>query len=95
MLTDVDTGKVSVEPPVTGDGSFEKGFAMKYRRIICLIAACLPILGSGPASAVPVTYLQEFDNVSGTLQGIGFSNQDLVFSAAGDTNNITFNPNIK
>jgi hypothetical protein len=62
---------------------------MKYRRIICLIAACLPVLGSGPALAVPVTYLEEFDNVSGTLNGIGFSNQDLIFSAAGDTNNIT------
>jgi hypothetical protein len=62
---------------------------MKYR-IICLIAACLPVLGWGPALAVPVTYIEEFPNVSGTLQGIGFSDQTLILSAAGDTNNIVF-----
>jgi hypothetical protein len=66
---------------------------MKYCRIIWLIAACLPVLGWGPALAVPVTYLEEVFNVSGTLEGIGFSNQTLEFLAAGDTNNIVFAQN--
>jgi hypothetical protein len=39
---------------------------MKYRRIICLIAACLPVLGSGPALADPITYT-ETDTASGSL----------------------------
>jgi hypothetical protein len=60
---------------------------MKY--IICLIAACLPVLGWEPALAVPVTYIEEVFDVSGSLRGIGFSDQTLILSAAGDTNNIT------
>jgi hypothetical protein len=62
---------------------------MKYRRIICLIAACLPVLGSGPALAVPVTYVEEVFNVSGSVGVSNFSNQTLVLEATGDTNNIS------
>jgi hypothetical protein len=61
---------------------------MKYRRIICLIAAFLPILGSGPALADPVEYSEVVFNVSGSLGGFNFSNQTLVIQATGDTNNI-------
>jgi hypothetical protein len=67
---------------------------MKY--IICLIAACLPVLGWGPALAVPVTYEEFFLNVSGTLDSrsgpVSFSNQTLFLSGAGDTNNIAVLP---
>jgi hypothetical protein len=59
---------------------------MKY--IICLIAACLPVLGWEPALADPVTYVEEVFNVSGSIDGINFSNQTLLLEATGDTNNI-------
>jgi hypothetical protein len=68
---------------------------MKYRRITCLIAAFLPVLGSGPALADPVTYIEEVFNVSGSFTAFGstgdFSNQTLLLSVTGDTNNIVEN----
>jgi hypothetical protein len=60
---------------------------MKY--IICLIAACLPVLGWEPALADPVTYVEEVFNVSGSIDGTNFSNQTLLLEATGDTNNIS------
>ena len=57
---------------------------MKY--VICLIAACLPVLGWEPALADPVTYVEEVFNVSGSIDGINFSNQTLLLEATGDTN---------
>jgi hypothetical protein len=69
-----------------------EGLNVMKSKLSVLVAACLPVLGWGPALAVPVTYDAIYLNVSGTLHGIGFSNQTLVLTAAGDTNNITSIP---
>jgi hypothetical protein len=65
---------------------------MKYRRIICLIAACLPVLGSGPALADPITYT-ETDTASGSLNGVAFTNASIVLTENGNTTNVT-NPSL-
>jgi hypothetical protein len=61
---------------------------MKYRRIICLIAACLPVLGSGPALADPITYT-ETATASGSLNGVAFTNASIVLTENGNTTNVT------
>ena len=43
---------------------------MKY--IICLIAACLPVLGWEPALADRVASVEEVFNVSGSINGANF-----------------------
>ena len=59
---------------------------------ITLVLGCASaIVGSSTVSAAPITYT-ETAVVSGSLNGVGFSNATIVLTENGDTTNITGSP---
>ncbi|MGA1496280.1 MAG: PxKF domain-containing protein [Steroidobacteraceae bacterium] len=83
-------------------GCYQEGQSMKDvamnrskrpggRWVLGSAAACLAWLASGTASAVPIEYTMTWNNVSGTLNGVPFSNETLVVKLVGDTDDVMTN----